>query len=329
MRLRYFAAAIVFAVAVSPVVAKERPSKNERTLAQARIQMSSKIPVEYCPGVMIFKPNGFFPYCSAASVPELRYSFTAAAAAQALKSVIVSWRQEGDRTIPDGAGRAEKELIDQVSVAKAQASGCLGDSPAGCIAFLADRFLVTTAPDTPFYDWRDMASFDPEQARRKILKFQLVLPHTDIASHVEEFGWRDGSPRYDVVAVHAFVVDSIIRSIEISGRYPILSDNPNDYKDSGLSQFLQTFFPQCIGLEEQEFYQMYWKNLVKGQRYSENNGKWRASSSGVSKNYIASSDGALCGLRVSSTSVTGQTISDEGRTLRGSTKALTFRLPPP
>lgn len=307
----------------------KKPSKEERRQEKLRADLESADPLSYCEAVLTFRPRGFYPYCSGSTYPQVQHSFTANAALQAFKGVTVEWRQEGERRIPIDAGQAEKMLIDSV---KSQAGpvadlGCLNQQPAACIQYLASRFLVSTAPGIPFYDWRSQASFDPEKSHRKMLEVQLLLPHTDSKSFVRDFGWNDTSTAFDAVSISSFVVDGKIESLTISGRYPILSDNPLDYEGSNFAGFMKSLFSSCDTENETEFYKAFWRALVKPMSYSKDNGKWRVNSSGLSKSYTGSSEGEICGLRVSSLSASGQNLTEEGKLLRGSTTQITFRLP--
>lgn len=159
---------MIFGVVAGPATAKDRkPTKEERRIEQLRTSLESKIPAVYCEAALTFRPNGFFPYCSPVTYPQTQHSFTLNAGVQAQKSILVEMRQEGDRSISVKATSVEKALIDE---SKAPAGeGCLGQSPAACISYLAARLFVTTAADIPFYDWSSQASFDPDKARRRNL----------------------------------------------------------------------------------------------------------------------------------------------------------------
>lgn len=315
----------IFTAIGNPAIARDkRPTKEERRIEQLKFSLESKIPATYCEAALIFRPNGFFPYCSAVTYPESVHSFTLAAGVQAQRSSLTEMRQEGDRSISAKATSLEKALIDESKTINGQ--GCLGRSAAECISYLAAQFFVTTAADIPFYDWTSQASFDPDKARRRNLKVQIVLPHTDTRSYVKEFGFSDTSSRFDIVGISAHVVDGKIEAISFSGRYPILSDIPADYQGSGFANFIGLVLPACRTADEGEFYRAFWAALVKPQKFSKNNGKWRFTDNGVSKSYASSADGTLCGLKVSSFSATGRTITDKGRSLSGSSKEVTFRL---
>jgi len=306
----------------------KKPTKEERRVEQMRVNLQSRSPVEYCEAVYTFRSNGFYPYCSPVTYPETQHSFTALAGAQAQKSTIVEMRMEGDRVISSKATALEKKLIDDVATTTAPSGQpCLSQSPANCIAYLAAHFLVTTAADIPFYDWSSQASFDPDKARKKRLTIQVLVPHTDSASYVKDYGWRDTSPPLDVVGVSAYVVDGRIEAVTLSGRYPILSENPTDYSGSGFAAFVKALFPSCQFANDDEFYRSFWTALVKPQQFSESSGKWRATSNGISKSYSSSADGQICGLKVDAYSSTGRSITDSGQSLSGSTKQVTFRLP--
>ncbi|MFS0851825.1 hypothetical protein AB3M93_20545 [Novosphingobium panipatense] len=320
------AGSIILAVAAGPATAKERkPTKEERRIEQLRTSLESKVPAVYCEAALTFRSNGFFPYCSPVTYPQTQHSFTLNAGIQAQKSVLVEMRQEGDRSISAKATSVEKALIDESKTTSGE--GCLGQSPAACISYLATRLFVTTAADIPFYDWSSQASFDPDKARRRNLTLQIVLPHTDAKSYVKDFGFRDTSPPLDIVGISASVVDGKVESISFSGRYPILSDNPADYQGSGFADFMGTVLPSCRATDEGEFYRTFWAALVKPREFSENSGKWRFTDNGVSKSYSSSAYGNLCGLKVSSFSSTGRTITDTGQSLSGSSQEVTFRLP--
>jgi hypothetical protein len=317
---------IVFLMAGGTAVAGDKkPSRAELRLEQLRASLETKSPETYCEAALTFRVKGFFPYCSPITYPQTQHSFTLDAGIQAQKSDLVEMRQEGDRLISAKATSVEKALIDESKAINEKE--CLGESPARCIAYLAARFFVTTAADIPFYDWGSQSSFDPDKARRKILNVQIVLSHTDARSYVKDFGFNDTSPQFDIVGLSAHVVDGIIESLSFSGRYPILSDDPVDYQGSGFADFIATVLPSCRTANESEFYRSFWTALVKPRSSSENNGKWRFTDSGVSKSYAASAYGNLCGLKVSSFSSSGQTITDAGQDLSGSTDEVTFRLP--
>ncbi|WP_147276295.1 hypothetical protein [Sphingomonas aracearum] len=317
---------MICAVSVGTAAARDRkPSKEERRVEQLRISLESKSPAAYCEAALTFRPNGFYPYCSPITYPQTQHSFTLNAGVQAQKSVLVEMRQEGDRSISAKATFVEKALIDESKATNGE--GCLGQSPAACISYLAANLFMTTAADIPFYDWSSQASFDPEKTRRRNLTLQIVLPHTDSRSYVKDFGFRDTSPPLDVVGISASVVEDKVESISFSGRFPILSDNPADYQGSGFANFMATVLPSCRSADEGEFYRAFWVALVKPREFATNSGKWRFTDNGVSKSYSSSAYGNLCGLKVSSFSSTGRTITDTGQDLSGSSQEVTFRLP--
>lgn len=288
---------MISAVTLGPAAARDRkPSKEERRVEQLRASLDSRSPATYCEAALTFRPNGFFPYCSPITYPETQHSFTLKAGVQAQKSVLVEMRQEGDRLISAKATALEKALIDESK--SASGDGCLGQSPAACIGYLASRFFVTTAADIPFYDWSSQASFDPEKSRRRRLTLQIILPHTDTRSYVKDFGFSDSSPPLDVAGISASVVDGNIESLSFSGRYPILSENPADYQGSGFAAFMANVLPSCRVADEGEFYRSFWASLVKPQHFTESSGKWRFTDNGVSKSYTSSAYGTLCDLRV-------------------------------
>lgn len=326
--LTTIAAAVVVMVPQGAIARDKKPTKEERRIEQMRVNLQSKAPGEYCEAVYTFRPNGFYPYCSPVTYPETQHSFTALAGVQAQKSTLVEMRLEGDRTISSKATALEKKLIDDAAASSGtEGQPCLGQSPANCIAYLAARFLVTTAADIPFYDWSNQASFDPDKARNKRLTLQVLVPHTDSKSYVKDYGWRDTSPPLDVVGVSAYVVNGRIEAVTLSGRYPILSENPNDYSGSGFAPFVKALFPSCQFADDDEFYRSFWNALVKPQQFSESSGKWRATSNGISKSYSSSAYGQICGLKVDAFSSTGRSITDSGQSLSGSTKQVTFRTP--
>lgn len=326
------AIAIVAALVASPADSREpKKTKEERRLEQLRAKLGSKDPNVYCEAVLTLRPaDGFYPYCSAISYPSVRHSFTARAGIAAQTSILAEWRLEGDRRIPNRATALEKQLIDDahIEIASGVGTGCLGRAPASCIGFLASRFLVTTASDMPFYDRRETLSFDPEKNRNKMLDLQILLPRTDMKSDVKGSGYSEKSPAFDVVGLGMYVVDGRILSLQLSGRYPILSDNPDDYRGTGFAAFVGTLFPKCKENEEDEFYRKFWAALVKPQQFSKDSGKWRFTQSGVTKSYLSYARGELCDMRVESSTSTSSGFTDEGRRIGGSTRQVTFRLPP-
>lgn len=320
---------LLIAMAFSSTVVEAKSRKEERREQQLRAGLEEPDPRAYCPGFLHYLEKGFFPYCSPATYPESTHSFTARAAQNSLTGVLAEWQSVDGRVIQARAASGEGALIEDVSRTPPSdlPNGCLGATPATCIAFLSARFPVTTAVDIPFYEWRDMASFDEDKGRRKSLKLQLVLPHTDMNSYVKDGTFDDRTARFDVAGLSAYVVDGIIESVSLSGRYPILSDNPNDYAGSGFHQFMIQIFPSCAGGDDQTFYREVWANLVANEKFSESNGRWRATNNGISKSYSSWSSGELCGLNVGASRNSGRSITDEGRMLSGSSKEIRFTLP--
>lgn len=312
-----------------PAVARDKRSKEEQRLEILHSSLSSDDPRAYCEAALTLQPNGFYPYCSGVTYPSTGHSFTVAAGIKTLPNSAPLWRQEDGQWINVGATAREAKLIGDAKAAIAQGpgQGCLGKGVEECIAFLATRFLITTAKDSPFWDRNDSASFNPEKSRSKLLYLQIVLPHTDLASYVKDWGWRDTSVRLDVVGFQAFIQDGVVESITMNGRYPILSDNPNDYQGSGFAAFMGNLFPQCEVADETAFYQSFWAALVKPKRFAEDGDRWRLTGSGVSKSSTSVANGTVCGMNVGASTSAGQTFTDQGRHLHTFHEEVTFRLP--
>lgn len=333
MHLRMVAMAMAVGSAAmlcaQPAVARDKRSNEDSRLEILRSNLSSGDPRAYCEAALTLQPRGFYPYCSGVTYPSTGHSFTVAAGVKTLPNSAPLWRQEGGQWISIGATAREAKLIGDAKAAIAQepSHGCLQKGVEECIAFLTTRFLITTAKDSAFWDRSASASFDTEKNRGKVLYLQIVLPHTDLASYVQDWGWRDTSPQLDVVGIQAFVQDGVVKSIRMSGRYPILSDNPNDYQGSGFAALMGNLFPQCEVADETAFYQSFWAALVKPKRFTEDGDRWKVTGSGVSKSSTSLANDTVCGMEVGASTSAGQTFTDQGRHLYTFHEEVTFRLP--
>jgi hypothetical protein len=338
-----------------------KPSKLERQQAQLAEQkaklernLTSGDPHEYCAAAMTLEQKGFFPYCSPLAFPmAYGHAFSANHAIYTLDSRTRRevWRTVGDRKIHPDATDREYDFIKEVIQARPTNSeaGCLGQSASNCIAYLSSRFLVTTRMDYPFFDNRRRASFDTDKPDSKSLDLHILLPHTDKgaypktewysnlpASYKEAFpkidglgdryGNEDRSKIFDTVKLYIYLENNQVKSVEIDGRFPILSENPNDYEGSGFAAFLQGLFPTCpTDVADVDFYKSFWTALVKTQRLGEGSGKWRTDGDGVSQYTAFQGRGEFCKLKADALRMSGTSYRGESGRRTFSGRSITFR----
>lgn len=318
--------AFLLAVSSQPAIAAKK-DKAALALAQLEAGLTSKDPKVYCRSALNLNVKGFFPYCSTeytGTVSEFS-KLDANQAVTASRYSTQNWRQDGDRLIAQFATSLERQLIDDVhqQMADGEPESCLGQSATTCIAFLSERFLVTTEMRS-FYQSDASLSFDSSKNTPRLTTISLLFPEGG-GPFLSEKPWdlHNAGRTYSVVAVQLYFPKGRVEKLTVSGKYPILSENPLDYQGKGFATFLQNLMPNCSLGDESEFYRDSWSSFVKPARGSRGDGEWHSSGDGIVRGWSSHAQGELCGKRVSAKTSLATGYSARGKWTGGS-KELTF-----
>lgn len=256
--------------------------------------------------------NVAFALASCVAAAKLDWEPFAAELSKAAQAIGLS---VAEGTIPQRARAEEGDLIEAVqNRLKAPAAGeCIGRSLVDCISFLASRMPVTSSSTKPFLTLVGANSFEPSADNPGAVDLQVIVPGEGSRNLAKTSGPGDRSAVFDVVGLHIFTKSGRVISVELSGRFPILASDPDQYAGTGFASFMGEVFPQCAGPDEMSFYRAVWENLVKSAVASPDNGRWHFTETGVAKGYSSLGTGTLCGLSASAYAGVSQGFTDGGR----------------